>query len=150
MPLTLARSGPRIGPIELTTPVIVAPMVGITDAPTRALAHEFGAALVSTEMVAAEGVVRGVAASLALLDFPPEVRPVAAQLVGADPAAMAEAAQVCAARGAQVVDVNLGCPVPKVVNRGSGAALARDVHETARVLGAMASAVSVPVTAKMR
>lgn len=125
-------------------------MVGITDAPTRALAHEFGAALVSTEMVAAEGVVRGVAASLALLDFPAGVSPVAAQLVGADPAAMAEAAQVCVSRGAQLVDVNLGCPVPKVVNRGSGAALARDVHATARVVGAMAAAVPVPVTAKMR
>lgn len=125
-------------------------MVGITDAPMRALAHEFGAALVSTEMLAAEGVVRGVAASLALLDFPADVRPVAAQLVGADPGAMAEAAQVCVARGAQVVDINLGCPVPKVVNRGSGAALARDVHATARVLGAMAAAVPVPVTAKMR
>lgn len=150
MAIAAISARPRIGPLELSGPVVVAPMVGITDAPMRALTHEFGAALVSTEMVAAEGVLRGVAASLALLDFPGDVRPVAAQLVGADPGAMAEAAQVCVARGAQVVDVNLGCPVPKVVNRGSGAALARDVHATARVLEAMATAVPVPVTAKMR
>jgi tRNA-dihydrouridine synthase B len=141
---------PRIGCLELSAPVVVAPMVGITDAPTRALAHEFGAALVSTEMVAADAVVRGAEAALALLDFPAGVRPVAAQLVGADPAVMAEAAQVCAARGAEVVDVNLGCPVPKVVNRGSGAALARDVRATAQVISAMTAAVPVPVTAKMR
>ena len=141
---------PRIGSVELASPVVVAPMVGITDVPTRALAHELGAALVSSEMVAAEAVVRSTEAAMALLEFPAEVRPVAAQLVGADPAVMAEAAQVCVERGAQIVDVNLGCPVPKVVNRGSGAALARDVGATARVIEAMVGAVAVPVTAKMR
>lgn len=141
---------PCIGGIELSAPVIVAPMVGVTDVPTRTLAHELGAALVSSEMVAAEAVVRGGGAVLDQLRFPADVRPVAAQLVGADPVVMAEAARVCVDRGAQVVDVNLGCPVPKVVNRGSGAALARDVHATARVLAAMAGAVPVPVTAKMR
>lgn len=140
----------RIGALELDSPVVTAPMVGITDAPFRALAREMGAGLVSTEMVAAEGVVRRVGATLALLDFPAGTRPVAAQLVGCDPAAMAEAARICVERGADVVDVNLGCPVRKVVGRGSGAALARDVHETARVLGAMVAAVDVPVTAKMR
>ena len=143
-------TGPRIGSLELSSPVVVAPMVGITDVPTRALAHELGAALVCSEMLAAEAVVRGGDAALQLLQFPAEVRPVAAQLVGADPVVMAEAAQICVARGASVVDVNLGCPVPKVVNRGSGAALARDVHATACVLAAMAGAVPVPVTAKMR
>src|SRR5262249_82407 len=127
---------------------------------TRALAHEFGAGLVSTEMVAAEGVVRAVPASLALLDFPAGVGPVAAQLVGADAGAMAEAARVCVARGAEVAALHLpsppptavhrGCPGAKVVNRGGGAALARDIHATARVLEAMAAAVPVPVTAKMR
>jgi len=136
--------------LELSSPVLVAPMVGITDAPTRAVVRELGAGLVSTEMVAAEAVVRSTDAAFTLLDFPSGVEPVAAQLVGADPAMMADAAQVCVARGAQLVDVNLGCPVPRVVNRGSGAALARDVAATARVLGAMVQAVRVPVTAKMR
>ena len=151
-PMTVAAiaRGPRIGSVQLSSPVVVAPMVGVTDVPTRALAHELGAALVSCEMTAAEAVVRSTDAALALLEFPERVRPVAAQLVGSDAVVMAEAAQVCVERGAQIVDVNLGCPVPKVINRGSGAALARDIRATARVIDAMVGAVAVPVTAKMR
>jgi tRNA-dihydrouridine synthase B len=145
-----ARPALRIGSLELRSPVLIAPMVGITDAPCRQLAVELGAGLVSTEMVASEAVVRSREASLHLLDFPAGVGPAGAQLVGCDPAVMAEAAQVCVERGAITVDVNLGCPVKKVVGRGSGAALARDVHGTARVLAAMVAAVDVPVTAKMR
>jgi tRNA-dihydrouridine synthase B len=140
----------EVGGLELSSPVLVAPMVGITDAPCRALCREFGAGLVSTEMVAAEAVVRSTDAALHLLDFPEQVSPVAAQLVGCDPAVMAEAAVVCVERGAVLVDVNLGCPVSKVVSRGSGAALARDVTATARVVSAMVAAVRVPVTVKMR
>jgi tRNA-dihydrouridine synthase B len=140
----------QVGGLELSSPVLVAPMVGITDAPCRELCREFGAGLVSTEMVAAEAVVRSTDAALHLLDFPDAVAPVAAQLVGCDPAVMAEAAQVCVERGAMLVDVNLGCPVSRVVSRGSGAALARDVSATARVVAAMVDAVSVPVTVKMR
>ena len=140
----------RIGSLELSSPVLVAPMVGITDAPCRELCHEFGAGLVSTEMVAAEAVVRSTEAALHLLDFPAGVAPVAAQLVGSDPAMMAEAAQVCVEQGAGVVDVNLGCPVPKVVTRGNGAALARSIPATVAVIAAMTGAVRVPVTAKMR
>jgi tRNA-dihydrouridine synthase B len=140
----------RVGGLELSSPVLVAPMVGITDAPCRAICREFGAGLVSTEMVAAEAVVRSTDAALHLLDFPKQVSPVAAQLVGCDPAVMADAAVVCVERGAVLVDVNLGCPVSKVVSRGSGAALARDVHATARVVAAMVAAVPVPVTVKMR
>lgn len=140
----------RVGGLELSSPVLVAPMVGITDAPCRELCREFGAGLVSTEMVAAEAVVRSTDAALHLLDFPERVSPVAAQLVGCDPAVMADAAVVCVERGAVLVDVNLGCPVSKVVSRGSGAALARDVHATARVVAAMVAAVPVPVTVKMR
>jgi len=151
MTSTLAKSRPlRIGSLELSSPILIAPMVGITDAPFRALAHEMGAGLVSTEMVASEAIVRRIDAGLRLLEFPPGVEPVAAQLVGSDPAAMAESARICVERGAMVVDVNLGCPVRKVVGRGAGAALARDPAETARVLGAMVEAVDVPVTAKMR
>jgi tRNA-dihydrouridine synthase B len=140
----------RVGDLELSSPVLVAPMVGITDAPCRELCREFGAGLVSTEMVAAEAVVRSADAALRLLDFPAEVSPVAAQLVGCDPAVMAAAAQVCVERGAVLVDVNLGCPVSKVVSRGSGAALARDAGATVRVVAAIVAAVDVPVTVKMR
>jgi tRNA-dihydrouridine synthase B len=95
-------------------------------------------------------VVRLIPRTLEQLTFDPQVRPVAAQLVGCDPGVMAEAAAICAERGAMVVDINLGCPVPRVTGRGSGAALARDVHATARVVQAMVEAVHVPVTAKMR
>ncbi len=146
-----APAGPalRIGALELASPVLIAPMVGITDAPCRELATELGAGLVCTEMVASEAVVRSQEASLHLLDFPAGIA-AGAQLVGCDPAVMAAAAQVCVERGAVAVDVNIGCPVKKVVGRGSGAALARDVHATAAVLGAVVDAVDVPVTAKMR
>lgn len=142
---------PRLGALALRSAVIVAPMAGITDVPFRQIASEMGAGLVCTEMVAAEAVVRSVDAALRLLEFPPGPEcPVGAQLVGCDPVVMATAAQVAVARGAQVVDVNLGCPVRKVVGLGSGAALARDLERTAAVLGAMVKAVPVPVTAKMR
>jgi tRNA-dihydrouridine synthase B len=140
----------RIGNLELSSPMLVAPMVGITDAPCRELMHEFGAGLVCTEMVAAEAVVRSTDAAMKLLDFPAEVRPVGAQLVGSDPMVMAAAAEVCVERGADVVDVNLGCPVSRVVSRGCGAALARDIAATCDVVAAMVDAVSVPVTVKMR
>lgn len=140
----------RIGSLELSSQVLIAPMVGITDVPCRQLALEMGAGLVSTEMVASEAVVRSLEASLHLLDFPPGIGPAGAQLVGCDAAVMAAAAQVCVERGAVSVDVNLGCPVKKVVGRGSGAALARDIGATAVVLRAIVESVDVPVTAKMR
>ena len=151
MTIAVAAARPvRVGTLDLSSPVLVAPMVGITDAPCRELCREFGAGLVSTEMVAAEAVVRSTEAAFHLLDFPPEVSPVAAQLVGSDPSMMADAAQVCVERGAVLVDVNLGCPVPKVVSRGNGAALARSIPSTVRVIAAMVEAVPVPVTVKMR
>jgi tRNA-dihydrouridine synthase B len=140
----------RVGGLVLSSPVLIAPMVGITDAPFRRLCWEMGAGLVSAEMVAAEAVVRRIPRTMELLTFEPEVRPVAAQLVGSDPEMMAEAAAACAEQGAMLVDVNLGCPVPRVTGRGGGAALARDVAATARVVAAMVRAVRVPVTAKMR
>ena len=150
MSLTAAPPRLRAGTLELDSPVLIAPMVGITDKPFRALSREMGAGLVCTEMVAAEGVVRRIDRTLELLTFDGVTRPVGAQLVGSDPDVMAEAARICVERGADIVDVNLGCPVPKVTGRGSGAALARSVTDTARVLEAMVKAVPVPVTAKMR
>jgi tRNA-dihydrouridine synthase B len=151
MALAPAAARPlRLGDLDLPSPILVAPMAGISDPPFREIAAEMGAGLVTTEMVAAEAVVRSAEASVKLLEFPAGVGPVAAQLVGSDPVVMADAAQVCVERGAMAVDVNLGCPVRKVVGIGNGAALARDLHRTAEVLGAMVDAVPVPVTAKMR
>lgn len=141
----------RIGEVELRNPIFIAPMAGITDRPFRALARRLGVGLTCTEMTAAAALVRAPEAALdTILDLGEGEHPVAAQLVGSDPAMMADAAQICVARGADIVDVNLGCPVPKVVRLGSGAALARDVRQTVEVLGAMVRAVPVPVTAKMR
>ena len=125
-------------------------MAGISDPPFRRIAAEMGAGLVTTEMVAGEAVARSIPASFKLLEFPADTRPVAAQLVGSEPAMMAHATQICVERGAMAVDINLGCPVKKVVGLGNGAALARDIHATAAVLKAMVDAVNVPVTAKMR
>ncbi len=143
--------GLRIGQVELDSPVFIAPMAGITDRPFRDLARELGAGLTCTEMTAAAALVRAPAEVAArLLDLGAHERPVAAQLVGCDAAQMADAAQICVALGADLVDVNLGCPVPKVVRLGSGAALARDLEATVSVLEAMVRAVAVPVTAKMR
>jgi tRNA-dihydrouridine synthase B len=152
VPMLAASAAPplRIGSLELSSRVLVAPMVGITDAPCRRITRDFGAGLVSTEMVAAEAVVRNTDATRALLQVDGEDYPVAAQLVGCDASTMAEAARICVDLGASVVDVNLGCPVARVVTRGSGAALARDLRATASVLEAMVKAVNVPVTAKMR
>jgi tRNA-dihydrouridine synthase B len=144
------RAPLRVGSLELDSRVLTAPMVGITDAPFRLLARELGAGLVSTEMVAAEAVVRRVPRTMELLSFDAAVRPVAAQLVGSDPEVMAEAATICAEQGASIVDVNLGCPVPRVTGRGGGAALARDIAASARVVGAMVDRAGVPITAKMR
>ncbi|HVC39159.1 MAG TPA: tRNA dihydrouridine synthase DusB [Candidatus Dormibacteraeota bacterium] len=146
-----SSAGLKIGGIELSTPIFIAPMVGITDRPFRAFAREMGVGLTCTEMTAAAALVRapeGVAARL--LDLGEEEDPVAAQLVGNDPQLMADAAQLCVQLGADLVDVNLGCPVPKVVRLGSGAALAREIPRTVAVLEAMVAAVDVPVTAKMR
>jgi tRNA-dihydrouridine synthase B len=137
--------------VELANPIFIAPMAGITDRPFRSMARELGAGLTCSEMTAAAALVRAPEDSLGrVLDLAPDEHPVAAQLVGNDPQMMADAAQICVAMGADIVDVNLGCPVPKVVRLGSGAALAREIDRTAAVLEAMVSAVPVPVTAKMR
>lgn len=141
----------RIGSLELATPIFIAPMVGITDRPFRAFAREMGVGLTCTEMTAAAALVRAPEeVAVRLLDLGPDERPVSAQVVGNDPSVMADAAQICVALGADAVDVNLGCPVPKVVRLGSGAALAREISRTVAVLEAMVQAVDVPVTAKMR
>ncbi|MDA8332498.1 MAG: tRNA dihydrouridine synthase DusB [Candidatus Dormibacteraeota bacterium] len=141
----------RIGTVELDNPIFIAPMAGITDRPFRDLARELGAGLTCTEMTAAAAVVRAPEDAVErVLDLRGDEHPVAAQLVGCDPKMMADAAQICVAKGADIIDINLGCPVSKVVRLGSGAALAREIRATAAVLEAMVQAVPVPVTAKMR
>ena len=140
----------RIGSLPLETPVLLAPMAGVTTRPFRVMARRSGCALTATEMLSADWLVRQTPAEREENRVVPEERPMALQIMGSDPAVMAEAARICEDLGADVVDVNMGCPVKKVVNRGAGAALLRDPARAARIVESMAAAVRVPVTAKLR
>jgi nifR3 family TIM-barrel protein len=137
--------------VVLGNRVFLAPMAGIADAAMRVVARVLGAGPLFTEMISAHGVACGrhrlVAEQLALLEWQ---RPVAVQLVGSDPAKMAEAARVAAALGADTVNVNLACPARKIAGHGKGAALLRDLGLAARVVAAVVRAVCLPVTVKMR
>ena len=140
----------KIGPYTLVSPVYVAPMAGVTDAPFRKIAREFGAGLACTEMISSEALVRQHRESLRLMDLSWDQRPVSVQLMGGDPEVMAQAARLAEAAGADIVDINMGCPVPKVVKTSGGSSLLRDPDRACRVAEAVVGAVSVPVTAKIR
>lgn len=140
----------KIGALTLETGAVLAPLAGITNLPFRLLAREAGCALVYSEMVSADGLVHGSANSAALLRSLPAERPLAVQLFGADPARMAAAAAMVAAAGADVLDINFGCAVKKVVKTGAGAALMRDPAQAEAVLTAVRKAVRLPLTIKLR
>lgn len=139
-----------IGPVTIADPVILAPMTGVTDRPFRALVKRFGAGLTVTEMIASEAMVRETRQSRAKADWDPIEAPVSMQLAGCEPRVMAEAARLNEDRGAAIIDINMGCPVKKVVNGHAGSALMRDLALAARLIDATVRAVSVPVTLKMR
>ncbi|TMF60852.1 MAG: tRNA dihydrouridine synthase DusB [Chloroflexi bacterium] len=140
----------KIGSYTLSSPVYVAPMAGVTDAPFRKMAREFGAGLACTEMISSEALVRRHRESFRLMDLGWDQRPVSVQLMGGDPGVMAEAAKIAEAAGADIVDINMGCPVPKVVKTSGGSSLLRDPDRACRVSEAMVGAVAVPVTVKIR
>ena len=140
----------KIGSYTLSSPVYVAPMAGVTDAPFRKMAREFGAGLACTEMISSEALVRRHRESFRLMDLGSDQRPVSVQLMGGDPGVMAEAAKIAEAAGADIVDINMGCPVPKVVKTSGGSSLLRDPDRACRVSEAMVGAVAVPVTVKIR
>jgi nifR3 family TIM-barrel protein len=140
----------KIGDLELGQGLVLAPMAGITDLSFRIIAKSFGADLVTSEMVSAEGLVRRSHSTKALLRSHSEEKPLAIQLFGSNPRAMAEAARVVAAEGADIVDLNMGCPVPKVVRQGAGAAIIRDLGKVKRIVDAVRQAVKIPVTVKTR
>jgi tRNA-dihydrouridine synthase B len=125
-------------------------MAGVTDAPFRKLAREFGAGLACTEMISSEALVRGHRESFRLMDLGWDLRPVSVQLMGGDPAVMAQAARLAESAGADIVDINMGCPVPKVVKTSGGSSLLRDPDRACRVSEAVVGAVSIPVTVKIR
>jgi tRNA-dihydrouridine synthase B len=140
----------EIGPIRIEDPVILAPMSGVTDMPFRRLVKRWGAGLVVSEMIASQAMIREVSQTLRMASHTPEEFPMAVQLAGCEPEVMAEAARLNEARGAQIIDINFGCPVKKVVNGHAGSALMRDEYHAASILKATVNAVSIPVTLKMR
>jgi nifR3 family TIM-barrel protein len=141
----------RIGRVELASPFAVAPMAGMTDTAFRRLVKRHGGCgLVVTEMVSSEGLVRGVDRTLEYAEYTEEERPVSIQIFGGDPEKMAAAAQIVEGMGADIVDVNMGCPVPKIAKHNAGCSLMREPEHAARVVEAMARAVTIPVTVKMR
>jgi tRNA-dihydrouridine synthase B len=142
--------GISIGRLMLDEPVILAPMSGVTDLPFRRLVKGLGAGLVVSEMIASQAMIRETRQSLTMSRSCAEEQPMAVQLAGCEPHAMAEAAKLNADRGAQIIDINFGCPVKKVVNGHAGSALMRDETHAARILEATVGAVDLPVTLKMR
>ncbi|MCJ8499891.1 tRNA dihydrouridine synthase DusB [Desulfatitalea alkaliphila] len=140
----------RIGPIQLANPTIFAPLAGISDLPMRLLAKAAGCALVYSEMVSANGLVHGGAKTWQLLTTVPAEQPMSVQLFGGDPAMVAEAARRVAAAGAEIVDINCGCAVKKILKSGSGVALMRDLPRATAMLKAVRKAINVPLTIKMR
>lgn len=140
----------RIGGIALAHNLILAPMAGVADRPFRTLCRRLGAALAVSEMLTAQTALWTSAKSAARLDHSGEPGPIAVQLLGADPRSLAEAARLQVDRGAQIIDLNLGCPAKKVCRTGAGAALLRDELKVARILKAVVQAVAVPITLKIR
>lgn len=140
----------NIGQLRLKNDICLAPMAGITDLPFRTIVREFGCGLAFTEMVSASGLVRGMGKTCRYLDSSPADRPLGVQLFGSDPEMLAEAARMTVERGADLVDINMGCPVKKVVKTGSGAALMRDPQRVAVILQAMRKATDLPLTLKIR
>jgi len=139
-----------IGAVQLQDPVILAPMSGVTDLPFRRLVKREGAGLVVSEMIASQAMIRASRQSLKMAENCPEEQPMAVQLAGCEPEAMAEAAKLNEDRGAALIDINFGCPVKKVVNGHAGSSLMRDEVHAARILEATVKAVRLPVTLKMR
>jgi tRNA-dihydrouridine synthase B len=140
----------RIGPVEVASPVILAPMTAVTDLPFRRVVKRFGAGLTVTEMIASQAMVRETRQSLQKCLWDPSEEPVSMQLAGCEPQVMAEAARLNEQRGAAIIDINMGCPVKKVVNGWAGSALMRDLKGAAAIIDATVKAVTVPVTLKTR
>ena len=140
----------EIGKVRIETPVILAPMTGVTDMPFRRIVRHYGSGLNVTEMIASQAMIRETRQSLQKAAWHPVEEPVSMQLAGCTPYEMAEAAKLNEDRGAAIIDINMGCPVRKVVNGDAGSALMRDLPLAAAIIAATVKAVSVPVTLKMR
>ncbi len=136
--------------VVIEDPVILAPMSGVTDMPFRKLVKSFGAGLVVSEMIASEAMIRARERTVKMSTPCHDEAPMSVQLAGCDPAKMAEAARLNEKRGAAIIDINMGCPVKKVVNGDAGSALMKDLDHASKIIKATVDAVSLPVTLKMR
>ena len=139
-----------IGPVRIATPVILAPMTGVTDLPFRKVVKRYGSGLNVTEMIASQAMIRETRQSLQKAAWDAIEEPISMQLAGCTPYEMAEAAKLNQDRGAAIIDINMGCPVRKIVNGDAGSALMRDLTLAAAIVDATVKAVDVPVTLKMR
>jgi nifR3 family TIM-barrel protein len=140
----------KIGSLQLANPLLLAPLSGISDLPFRLLSKEQGCALVFTEMISAEGLSRKAKATLKLLKSLPEERPLGVQIFGPKPDILAEAARVVEGWGGDLIDINMGCPVRKVVHGGSGAALLKEPGRIREIIKSVRKATSLPLTIKIR
>jgi len=140
----------HIGPFKLRNNLIVAPMAGVTDRPFRQLCKTMGAGMAVSEMVASNSLLWGSEKTRRRADHQGEVDPIAVQIAGADPRMLADAARYNVDRGAQIIDINMGCPAKKVCNVMAGSALLRNERLVGDILGAVVAAVAVPVTLKIR
>ncbi len=140
----------RIGPYSLRNKLVLAPMAGVTDRPFRQLCKSLGAGMAVSEMVTSRAELRDSLKSRRRRDHEGEVEPRIVQIAGGDPEMMAEAARLNAAEGAQIIDINMGCPAKKVCNKAAGSALLQDEDLVKRILEATVTAVDVPVTLKIR
>ena len=140
----------QIGSVEIRTAARLAPMAGITNAPFRLIAQERGSGLTTSEEMDAAALLMNSPHADAIAAYYPEERPLAMQLLGKDPDILARAARKVEALGADIVDLNMGCPMPKITGKGKGAALMRDLPAAARILAAMRKALTVPLTVKIR
>ncbi|NDG84078.1 MAG: tRNA dihydrouridine synthase DusB [Proteobacteria bacterium] len=140
----------KLGPVEIAHPFLLAPMAGITNSPFRRLMREYGSSVVISELVSANGIEYASHRTLELLKFVEAERPVGLQIFGEDEANLVNACRVVERMGANFVDLNLGCPVPKVVKKGAGSAMCRNPAGLGKILDAMVKSVKIPVTIKIR
>ena len=140
----------KIGPYTLPSPFVLAPMAGVTDAPFRRLCRRFGAGMTTSEMTTADTSLWQTPKSRFRLDLDLDAEPVAVQIAGSEPGQLAVAAQACVDRGAQIIDINMGCPAKKVCKKLAGSALLKDERLVADILASVVAAVEVPVTLKFR
>lgn len=140
----------QIGQVKLSNPVILAPMAGVTDLPFRVLAKDMGCGLVYTEMVSDKGLIYQNNHTVDMLEIDSRERPVSIQIFGSEPDSMAAAARIVENAGANIIDINMGCPTPKIVKNGEGSALMRTPGLAYEIMVSVVSAVNVPVTVKVR